>query len=67
MTVEELITILRNKPQDLTVAFRCYSEQLLLEEKDIVIESHCVPRKDGWVHSKRPDKPTQDYLVFPGN
>lgn len=67
MTVSELIELLRAYPQDLPVAYRLFSEKCLLEAKDIDIEALCEPRADGWVANKRPDKPTIDYLVFPGN
>lgn len=67
MTVAKLIAFLQTQPQDLQVIYRCYSEYCLLEAKQIGIEAHCEPREDGWVAYKRPDKPTQDYLTFPGN
>ena len=67
MTVKELIKLLKTKPQDLQVVYGIYSEQLLLEEKDITIEKLCEPRPDGWVQNERPDKPSIEYLVFPGN
>ena len=67
MTVKELIEILQTKPQDLQVAYRCYSEWSLLEADEIEIRALCNPRVDGWVHDKRPDKPTQEYLTLPGN
>ncbi len=67
MTVKELIDILQGKPQNLQVAYRIYSEYCLLEPDDIGMRLLCAPRPDGWVHDARPDKPTQDYLVLPGN
>jgi hypothetical protein len=67
MTVKELIAILQSKPQDLQVAYAKYSEFCLLKATDIVIDSLCEPRPDGWVHDRRPDKPQQEYLFFPGN
>ena len=67
MTVGELIAILQTKPQDILVAYRCYSEWALLEAKDIEIKSLCPLRVDGWVHDARPDKPTEDFLILPGN
>jgi hypothetical protein len=67
MLVSELIQLLQAFPQDLLVAFDLHSEHCLLEPRDIRIATHCRPRKDGWVHNKRPDKPAQDYLMFPGN
>ena len=67
MTIAEFITFLKTQPQDLQVAYCCYSEQLLLEIEDIKIVELCEPRADGWVQSQRPDKPTQPYLLLPGN
>ena len=67
MTVAELIELLKTYPQDLPVAYQKYSEQCMLEPKDISVESLCVEREDGWVANKRPDKPTVEYLVLPGN
>lgn len=67
MTVAELIQLLQSKPQDLLVVYHCYSEQVLLETNDIMLSEGCIPRKDGWVEDKRPDKPVQKYLSFPGN
>lgn len=67
MTVKELIELLQSKPQDLQVAYQLHSEYCLLRAGDINIESLCQPRPDGWVHDARPDKPTQKYLVLPGN
>jgi hypothetical protein len=67
MVVADLIEYLLKQPQDLPVAFRCYSEQLLLDFVDIDIEELCEPRADGWIENKRPDKPCVKYLVFPGN
>ncbi len=67
MTVKELIVFLEKRPQDLPVVYRLHSEQILLTEALIEIEELCMPRNDGWVQDKRPDMPTQKYLVFPGN
>jgi hypothetical protein len=67
MTVAELILFLQKQPQDLPVAFQIYSEHCLLKETDIEVEEHCLPRNDGWVEYRRPDKPAQKYLLFPGN
>lgn len=67
MTVAELIAYLQTQPQDLPVAYRCCSEQVLLEAIDIKIAEECEPRSDGWIQDKRPDKPTRTYLMFPGN
>lgn len=67
MTVKELIALLQSKPQELQVAYPKYSEWCLLEANDIEIKSLCPARVDGWVHDARPDKPTEDHLVFPGN
>lgn len=67
MTVAELIAYLETQPQDIQVAYRCFSEQALLEADEIKIIEACEARNDGWIQDKRPDKPTQRYLLFPGN
>ena len=67
MTVADLVTFLQKQPQDLPVAFRICSEQAILEHQDIVVKHLSLPRPDGWVENARPDRPTQAYLVFPGN
>ena len=67
MTVAELIAYLQTQPQELQVAYRRCSEQVLLEVKEIEIAEKCQPRPDGWIQDKRPDKPTQTYLLLPGN
>jgi len=67
MTVAELIEFLKTQPQDIQVAYQCYSENLLLDVDDIGVEKLCNVRNDGWVANFREDKPSQDYLVFPGN
>lgn len=67
MTVAELIAKLKTMPQHLPVAYAIYSERCLLEADDIVVGECCLPRPDGWVANKRPDKPSQEYVLFPGN
>lgn len=67
MTVSELINFLQQQPQDIQVAFRLFSEQRLLEEYDMSVVDLCLPRDDGWIQNKRPDMPTQKYLLLPGN
>lgn len=67
MTVSELIVFLQKQPQELQVAVKMYSEQCVIGADEIKIEELGVLRADGWVHNKRSDKPTQMYLVFPGN
>jgi len=67
MTVAELIEFLQKQPQNLQVAYRCCSEQVLLDADEITVKDMCEPRPDGWIHDKRPDKPTQTYLLLPGN
>ena len=67
MTVSELIEFLKTQPQEMQVAYRCYSEQVLMEQKEIRVAEFCEPRPDGWIENKRPDKPTKKYLLFPGN
>lgn len=67
MTVAELIAYLQKQPQDIQVGICMMSEYCLLDTKDIHIQEECPPRPDGWIQRKRPDKPTQTYLMFPGN
>lgn len=67
MTVAELIAKLETMPQHLPVAYCKFSEQCLLEASDISVCELGHPRPDGWVHDKRPDKPSQEYVLFPGN
>lgn len=67
MTVAELIAKLQTMPQDLPVAYCCYSEQCLLEDDEIEVVELCLPREDGWIQNKRPDMPSQQYVRFPGN
>jgi len=67
VVVAELIEFLKKQPQDLPVAYKCCSEQCLLEEKEIEIVKLCAPRPDGWIQNWRYDKPLQNYLLFPGN
>ena len=66
MNVAELIDFLQAQPQELQVAYDCCSEHCLIELIDIRIVEACEPRPDGWIQSKRPDKPTQAYLMLPG-
>ena len=67
MTVAELIEFLKTQPQEMPILFRQYSDYTELRQDQIEVEEHGVPRGDGYVASKRPDKPSQKYLVFPGN
>lgn len=67
MTVKEFIEFLKEQPQDLQVAYQCMSEQVLLNVKDIQIVKLSEARPDGWIQNKRPDIPTQSYLLLPGN
>ena len=67
MIVKELIEFLQKQPQDLPVAYKCCSEQSMLEAEEICIEELCNAMVYGWVANKRPHKETTLYLVFPGN
>ncbi len=67
MLVKDLIKYLQKQPQDIMVAYCCYSEQCLLELDDIRVKELCKVRVDGWIQDERPDKETESYLVFPGN
>lgn len=67
MTVADLIDLLKTFRQDLPVAYRCYSEQVMLTPFDIRVKDCQPERHDGWVHDARPDKPSVTYLMLPGN
>jgi hypothetical protein len=67
LTVAGLIAYLQQQPQDLLVIYRCCSEYDLLHTRDIRIVEACAPRADDWVQRKRPDMPSQPYLLLPGN
>ncbi len=67
MIVKELIEYLQKQPQDLKVAYMFCSEQCLLQLVEIEIVDLCRPRDDGWIQNKRSDKPTETYLLLPGN
>ena len=67
MTVAELIEFLKTQDPDMLVVFSIYSEFALLDPELITVGKLCTPRNDGWVHNERPDKPSQEYLIFPGN
>lgn len=67
MTVSDLIEFLKSQPQELQVAYSCYSDNVLLNTDEINIVTLCEPRPDGWIQNYRPDIPTQQYLLFPGN
>ena len=67
MTVAEFVEYLKSQPQDITVAYKCWSEQCLLDTRDIETVELCHPREDGWIQNKRPDMETETYLLLPGN
>lgn len=67
MTVLELIKLLQTFPSTLPVAYCCCSEQVMMKPEEIIILEAGKARPDGWVQNKRPDKPSQSYLLFPGN
>jgi len=67
MQVKDLVAFLLTQPQDIKVAFSLYSEQCLLDISKIELLEACEPRDDGWIQNKRPDKPSEIYLLFPGN
>jgi hypothetical protein len=67
MQVKDLVEFLLTQPQDIQVAYSLYSEQCLLDLTHIEMIKACKPRKDGWIHHARPDKPLETYLLFTGN
>ena len=67
MRVIDLIKYLQEMPPEMIIAYTCCSEQILMELEQITVKDMCFPRPDGWVQNKRPDMPSQTYLLFPGN
>lgn len=67
MTVAELIAFLQTQPQGMRVAYRCFSEQCLMDVDGIAVKTLSTARPDGWIQNYRSDKPSETYLVFPGN
>jgi hypothetical protein len=67
VTVADLIAFLQAQPQHMRVAYRLWSEAVLLEKGDIKLVDACPPRADGWIHTRRPDKPTETFLMLPGS
>lgn len=67
MKVYELINFLKTQPQDLDVVYRFCSENVMLTDGQVAVKNLGLARSDGWIPNARPDKPTQQYLVFPGN
>ena len=55
MTVSELITFLQAQPQDLQVAYRCYSEQVLLETRGQRVEEACAELCDKFIEDETPE------------
>lgn len=66
-TVADLMGLLETLPKDMLLAQIMYSESCLLKISEIEVTELCAPRPDGWLQNKRPDKPSQKYLRFPGN
>ena len=67
MTIGELREYLKRFDQNLQVVYEVFSEQCILKSDEISVAYHCEPRLDGWVQNYRKDKPSQQYLVLPGN
>jgi hypothetical protein len=67
MKVKDLIKFLETQDQELDVAYELHSEQILMQEKEIVVFEGCIERPDGWIQNKRPDMSSKKYLMFPGN
>jgi len=67
LTVGTLKKILDQHPDDMYIVYGCRSEQVLMMSDQVNTADLGQARNDNWVHNYRPDKPTQEYLVFPGN
>lgn len=66
-TVAELVKYLQTFPPETPVAYEMFSEQVLLQLKDIKVKQLCELREDGWLQNARPDRENKTYIVFPGN
>jgi hypothetical protein len=67
MLVSELIEYLKTVPQDIPVAYNCYSDSVLMNIGEVGVVKMCKARADGWIQSARPDMEKVEYLLFPGN
>jgi len=67
MTVSELIAHLQTFPADMRVAYKCYSEQTVLDAFEVKEYVGVKARPDGWIQDHRKDLPTETYCMFPGN
>lgn len=67
MNVRELIAHLQTFDPELPICYEEFSEYTELEAGFIKVRALQPPRGDGYVAHARPDKPTQLWLVFPGN
>ena len=67
MQVKDLVAFLLTQPQDIKVAYSLYGEQCLLNIESIETIEACEPRVGGRIQDRRPDKPSEMYLLFPGN
>lgn len=64
MSVADLIELLKTCPQDMLVGISRHSEHCLLQQRNVQVLELCKPRSDGWIHDKRPDMDTQNYLII---
>lgn len=64
MKVRELIAELSYFDPELEVVYSLYSEYTILDGGELKVLTACQPRHDGWVHARRPDQPTQTYLLL---
>lgn len=67
MKVKDLIVHLQAQDQEMLVAYCFCSDQKLMHVEEISIIEAGEPRNDDYIHAKRFDKPSQKYLLFPGN
>lgn len=67
MTVGDMIRRLQAFKEDLPCCYRNCSEWTAFEEGQIEVRALQEARADGWVGNQRPDRPTRDWVTFPGN
>lgn len=67
MTVAELVAYLQTLPQDMWVAQASMGTCVLVEKCDLHVGRLPEPDEIGDIPGWRPDMPTRQYLVLPGN
>lgn len=71
VTVGDLVEHLKTFDQSMPVGYHLHSEYQLLGLWEIEVKTatdwKAHGRTDGWIHEVRPDMPSINYLILPGN